>query len=389
MAERNSPKVNRALMGQLSKADASRAEAALKLIEKRRSAHEAARRKAFDDALEDARAGLYALVGRKELASLRRVLRDGRTEMRLLLQPPKGLDRDPATLDRARRREVAGLLKDLGVDRKALAKVGAAFRKRAGKLLDGLPAGAELVTGFHTASNLKTWGKLSPTHQVGLPWGVGLPGEDPRDPFRRFLFRPPFFEWPERFIHDLVSDGFEITFDSPNRGFSGSVRQDLRVRLENSGDFDLANTSLETRQGFIFDVPADGRLEIILDAVCEIGVHDVSTENEIGWSDIEIHETNFLTIEILHPSAPSFHIAPVSEFFSRSVGATRHHEVLIPGEHYFAFGVGAPLTAGRSVVVLIGTLTNHTSFCNDTGLDSAARFHWLLRSAEARIRPSV
>jgi hypothetical protein len=387
MAERNSPKVNRALMGQLSKADASGAEAALKLVDKRRRADEAARRKAFDDALEDARRGLHALVGRKDWASLqarlaRRADRDATAAAAAQGVGPRSGQAGPAL-----RRKVAGLLKDLGVDRKALAKVGAAFRKRAGKLLDGPPAGAELVTGYHTASNLKTWGKLSPTHQVGLPWGVGLPGEDPRDPFRRFLFRPPFFEWPERFIHDLVSDGFEVTFDTTNRGLAGSVRQDLRVRLENSGDHDLANTSLETRQGFIFDVPADGRLEIILDAVCELGVHDVSTENEIGWSDIEIHETNFLTIEILHPSAPSFHIAPVSEFFSRSVGATRHHEVLIPGEHYFAFGVGAPLTAGRSVVVLIGTLTNHTSFCNDTGLDSTARFHWLLRSAEARIRP--
>ena len=386
MTERNAPKVNRALMGQLSKADASRAEAALKLIDKRRRADEAARRKALDDALEHARRGLHALVGRKKWASLQRVLRDGRTEMRLLLQPPKGLDRDPAKLDRARRRKVEGLLEDLGVDRRSLAKIGATFRKRAAKILDGPPAGAELVHGYHTASNLKIWDKLSPTHRVGLPWGVGLPGEDPRDPFRRFLFRPPFFEWPQRFIHDLVSDGFEVTFDSTNQGSAGSVRQDLRVRLENSGDHDLANTSLETRQGFIFDVPADGRLEIILDAVCELGVHDVSTENEIGWSDIEIHETNFLTIEILHPSAPSFFIAPMSQFVNQSVGATRHHEVLIPGEHFFAFGVGAPLTAGRSVVVLIGTLTNHTSFCNDTGLDSTARFHWLLRAAEGRIR---
>jgi hypothetical protein len=387
MAERNSPKVNRALMGQLSKADASGAEAALKLIDKRRRADEAARRKAFDDALEDARRGLHALVGRKDWASLQRVLRDGRTEMRLLLQPPKGLDRDPAKLDRALRRKVAGLLKDLGVDRKALAKVGAAFRKRAGKLLDGLPAGAELVTGYHTASNLKTWGKLSPTHQVGLPWGVGLPGEDPRDPFRRFLFRPPFFEWPERFIHDLVSDGFEVTFDTTNRGLAGSVRQDLRVRLENSGDLDLANTSLETRQGFIFDVPADGRLEIILDAVCEIGVPrrvDRERDRLVRHRDPRDQLPDDRDPAPQRAQLPHRARVGVLQPFR---GGTRHHEVLIPGEHYFAFGVGAPLTAGRSVVVLIGTLTNHTSFCNDTGLDSTARFHWLLRSAEARIRP--
>ena len=77
----------------------------------------------------------------------------------------------------------------------------------------------------------------------------------------------------------------------------------------------------------------------------------------------------------------------MSEFFNFSVGVTRHHEVLIPGEHYFAFGVGEPLTAGRSVVVLVGTLTTHFCVNNDTGYDARASFHWLIRSAEARIRP--
>ena len=64
----------------------------------------------------------------------------------------------------------------------------------------------KVVSGFNLRNNFTKWTKLSPLHRFALPWVQALPEDDPNDPNRWFLFRPPFFGF-------LFSDDF-ITSDN-------------------------------------------------------------------------------------------------------------------------------------------------------------------------------
>jgi len=67
---------------------------------------------------------------------------------------------------------------------------------------------------------------------------------------------------------------------------------------------------------------------------------------------------------------------------------TIHYVNLIPGEHYFAHFVSTgAVTAGRSVVILVGSGNLENCKCDDVWFRSDTSFHWLIKSVEVRVRP--
>src|SRR5690606_20754644 len=121
------------------------------------------------------------------------------------LEPPEGLKRDAADGRKAARRRIDATLRRLGVDRRKLAQVLGGLERKMTDLL--LPDPSTVADGFSLHDNFEKWMKLSPLHTFPLPWRPKLPADDPNDPHRWFLFRPPFFGF--LFSDDiLTSDNF-------------------------------------------------------------------------------------------------------------------------------------------------------------------------------------
>ena len=321
---------NPSLLRELSTSDAQLAERALEQHEKRLSKILDAGARELENAQDDADRQLRNLVGKKDVPALRRALRDQHFAVRDLMQPPKGLGRDPSTLNAARRRKGEAMLKEFGISRGKLVKIGASFQQRVQKIAP--PILGKVVPGFHTQSNIAQWMKLSPLHIAPLPWGVGPPIAQPGGPGQFALFRPPFFDWPDRFQRQQIDFGVTRTHDSDP--FEGSVGHD--VSIKGSGDpYGFASAVAETRLGLIFNVPADGQLEVIVDAENVTGTYDVRTTNEWGWSDVTARQTNSLSVHVLHPNVDPF-LVEMSNLITIDESKTVHHESLIPGHHYFA-----------------------------------------------------
>lgn len=382
MSDRDAIRRSRSLLRELSASDAQLAERALEQDEKRRRKILDAQARDIENAEDDAERRLSTLVGKRELPALRRALRDEHLKVRGLLQPPKGLGRDPSQLNAARKRKGDALLKEFGVRRDKLKKISATFQKRAPKI--ATPFG-KVVPGFHTRSNLAQWTKLSPLHLTPLPWGA-IPPLAPADPGPFSLFRPPFFDWPDRFEKSQSNDT-SVSRQHFSHAFAGYVGHDTSMTVD--GDpFAGAGMVVETRMGFIFDAPAAGPLEIIVDATNATGTHDIRTTNEWGWSDTDAEQINYLQVEVLHSNVPEYFLAEMSKLTNRDELTTKHHETLIPGDHYYAHFVGSrPVTAGRSVVILVGTGNLENCKCDDVRFDSDTYFHWLIKSVEVRVRP--
>jgi hypothetical protein len=367
--------------------DRQRAERAFNQQERgRRKANEERGQKA-DDVVEDLRRQLYDLLGPKNFAELREGIKRERLAFADLWQPPLDLDRDYAKHKRASKRKIDALLRKLGATPDKLRKIGSEFEQNIEGILS--TADGTVTPGYNLPNNLDKWTKLSPLHKFPLPWGTLAPLEDPSDPHRWFLFRPPFFGFLFRFVPQ-ASNNFRVDrqlFLSPPTGLVGN---ETTMDCDDAGDFDYASATAEAQIGFAFQAPTTGLVEVLVDAQSTIGTHRIEIEDEFGFSNAWCNQNNFLMMNVLHPNVPEPSLARMSNLYRESGGDDLHanRENLTRGQHYFAqlFSSG-PVPAGQSVVVTVGTRTFDIARANDMELHSRTNFQWFINSVEVRIAP--
>lgn len=383
------PQTTRSLpfLGEFPDGDRQSAEKAFERYEKRRRKAAETVDKAASDAVEDFRRRLSDLVGAGNLAELHRQRRHEHQVLRELMQPPGGLDRDLAKLRKASRRKIDAFVRKLGIDPKRLQKLHGEFREN----LDGLltPGDGKVVPGYHLAGNLEQWTRLSPLHALPLPWGILPPPDDPNDPHRWFLFRPPFFGFLFGFSPQ-TSDNFRADRQLILHPSTGLVGNEATMDCDDAGSFDYASVTAEAQIAFGFVAPATGLIEVLIDAQSTIATHALEIEDEFGSSEAWCNQNNYLMMNVLHPNVPEPSLALMSNLFRESDGddLSASQENLIRAQHYFAqlFSAG-PVAAGEHVVITVGTRTFDKARANDMELHSRSDFQWFINSVEVRIAP--
>ena len=353
---------------------------------RRRKANESRGQKA-DELMEDLRRQLHDLLGAKKLAELRDAMKHERLRFRDLWQPPAGLDLDYRKENKARKRRLDALVRKLGTSPEKLRKIGRESEERLREILTA--ADGKVAPGYNLPKNLDKWTSLSSLHMFPLPWGTLAPDDDPSDPHRWFLFRPPFFGFLFRFVPQ-ASDNFRadrLLFLDPS---SGLVGNEATMDCGDAGDFDYASATAEAQIAFGFEAPTAGLVEVLIDAQSTIGTHDLRMEDEWGWSESWTNQNNYLMMNVLHPNVPEPSLSLMSNFYAEFDGddSTQHRENLTRGQHYFAqlFSAG-PVPGGQSVVVTVGTRTFDISRANDVEVHSKSNFQWFINSVEVRIAP--
>jgi len=353
---------------------------------RRRKVNESRGQKA-DELMEDLRRQLHDLLGAKKLAELREAMKHERLRFRDLWQPPAGLDLDYRKENKARKRRLDALVRKLGTSPEKLRKIGRESEERLREILTA--ADGKVAPGYNLPKNLDKWTNLSPLHKFPLPWGTLAPDDDPSDPHRWFLFRPPFFGFLFRFVPQ-ASDNFRadrLLFLDPS---SGLVGNEATMDCGDAGDFDYASATAEAQIAFGFEAPTAGLVEVLIDAQSTIGTHDLRMEDEWGWSESWTNQNNYLMMNVLHPNVPEPSLSLMSNFYAEFDGddSTQHRENLTRGQHYFAqlFSAG-PVPGGQSVVVTVGTRTFDISRANDVEVHSKSNFQWFINSVEVRIAP--
>jgi hypothetical protein len=353
---------------------------------RRRKINESRGQKA-DELIESLRRQLYDLLGAEKLAQLREEMKHERLRFRDLWQPPVDLALDYREENTARKQRIDALVRKLGTSPETLREIGREFEQRLRETLTDTE-GKE-APGYNLPNNLDKWTNLSPLHRYPLPWGTLAPDDDPSDPHRWFLFRPPFFGFLFRFVPQ-ASDNFQVDrllFLDPS---SGLVGNEATMDCGDAGDFDYASATAEAQIAFGFEAPTTGLVEVLIDAQSTIGTHDLGMEDEWGWSESWTNQNNYLMMNVLHPNVAEPSLSLMSNFYAEFDGddSTVHRENLTRGQHYFAqlFSAG-PVPGGQSVVVTVGTRTFDISAANDVEVHSKSNFQWFINSVEVRIAP--
>jgi hypothetical protein len=361
------------------------AESALSQQEERRRKAYESRGQKVGELVEDARHQLRDLLGAKKLGELHEAMKRERLAFRDLFQPPTGLDLDHRKENKARKQRIDALVGKLGTSPEKLRKIGRGFQERVRGILSA--SDSQVVPGFNLPKNLDKWTSLSPLNKFPLPWGA-LPPVDDTDPHRWFLFTPPFFGFLFRF-DPTVSDNFlaerELFLD-PSSGLIGNT---VTLDCNDAGDSDHGSARAEAQIAFGFEAPTSGLVEVLVDAQCGIGTHDLDMEDEFGFSSSTTSQENYLMMNVLHPNVSRDSVAAMS-FFSADFDDETHFHVenVIPGQHYFAqfFSAGA-IPGGQSVVITVGTRSIDDSNANDVEVHSRSDFRWFISSVQVRIAP--
>lgn len=340
-----------------------------------------------DEAVDHHRKQLHDLLGPRKLAELREAIAGERLAFRELRQPPDGLERDRGKDAKASRRRINTILGKLDIDREKQRRIQTGFHER----LDGIltDTGAKVVPGYHLGRHLAQWRRLSPLHALPLPWGVPPPEDDPSDPHRWFLYRPPFFGFLFRFAPQ-ASDNFRVDRELFLQPASGWVGNRATMDCDDAGSFDYASVTAESQVAVGFVAPATGLVEVLIDAQSTIDAHELEIDDEFGFSEAWCNQNSHLMMNVLHPDVPEPSLALMSNLYRETDGDDlyAHQDNLTRGQHYYAHLYSSgPVAAGQHVVVTAGSRTFDKARADDMELHSTSNCQWFINSVEVRIAP--
>jgi len=358
--------------------------------DRRRQAEAEKRARELQQIVDKANYEVRNLLGAENWLALRRLMREERITFRNLLQPPEGLQADYDELNA--RRVAAGqrFLDGIGV---ASGDLRAIARPAIDAMKDRLMV-PRTIGGVSVATHPDQWEELT-----GAPVSVPNPSapdisahhpsaHDLLQLQHQFqIFTPPFPGWQLGFGGWKTGEfqvGREVILDA-EVGLVGH-----NVHLDNpDASIDMCCVIADTQVAFDFKAPVAGRVEVVIEAQSQLAMHDLTTEEEWGWSESSTLQQNFLMMHVIHPNVTAPSLAEMSQFdYKTDENRSVHRENLARGEIYFAdlFSDG-PVAQGDVVEIRAGTRSVDSALTDDVELHSRSQFLWLLRSVRVRIAP--
>ncbi len=331
----------------------------------------AVRNKKVSEIVERGDRKVRDLLGDANWQALRARIRDERMKFSDLLQPPSGLTADYDKLNGQRRANVQAYFDSLKVDTKRLKAIFTETHTSLKDLLVPTKADAGHALWLHTDSGDEPAGSSTLN-----------------DPHQWFAFRPPFTGFQMGF--DPHSTGrFRVSRTHALDAGAGQVGHDLALDNNDASDFDNGWGIVDTQIAFNFRAPANGLVEILIDARHANGLHHLRVEDEFGTSDSSTTQLNHLMAHVLHPNVNGPSFATMSRFEVRTDDTgVFDRQLLVLGQVYRArlFSNGV-VSAGQVVQIRAGTRGEDGSITNDMEINSFTSFRWFLGTVWVRIAP--
>ena len=335
-----------------------------------------------ESVVEDVRRTLRDLLGAKGMATLREAMTTENKALRDLREPPGGLTLEFDKANQARKKKIESLIKEMGIDPERLRDVTGSFNE---KLIEALEdPGSKVSPGYNLSHNLSQWLDLSPLHRYQLDWGV-RPPVVPLDGWQ--VFGPEFTLWNRAFSR-VESSGFVVTREDAIDEGLGFVAGALTMVCNDAGEFDFAEGIVDAEVVFIYEAPATGPLEVLVDATNAHGHNVLRLDNEFGFSEHWTNQRNYLSFNVYHPNVTERSLSEMSHFHREGAGDYEWSKpALTPGAHYYGHMVSNGTVAqGETCFVGVGTRSFDISRANDVGVVSQSDFGWHIRSVEIRVR---
>lgn len=345
----------------------------------------ASRKAKVESIISDAKSKLQDLVGPKRLAKLHQAMAEERRLFAALREPPGGLTTDWEAAAKKRQKRMEAVLSNLQIDPKGVVRLRSKTRQALWAVLN--EPGGPVTAGFNLIRNLDTWTELTPNHRLPLDWGVRPPIGPLINPSDFTIFGPSFtsgFVFPGS---TFGYGGFRVRRDFTMSADIGLVGNQIWIDDDNP-DFEVAQAIQDADLIFVYQAPASGRVEVIIDAMSLVSQNDLSIRANFAFATG--HSTghnNYLTFMVYHPNTPTRALAQMAQFaITGTNDQTWSEQALTSGAHYYAvLTTDGAVEAGDTFFASVGTRSMDLSFVHNVNVHSFSNFEWLIRTAEVRI----
>lgn len=253
-------------------------------------------------------------------------------------------------------------------------------------LLSELKVSPEKLRAVNRDSRTKVAGTIPPPpsrdgHLVTLHRPYDIPSEirdGKANPWT--VMRPPFADWSWYYTGWHNAFGFAPTLflNSDN----GNVGNDNFLFDTDASDFDHAQIEYNASIGFWYQMPANGRLDIWIEADSQEALHQLSLVDEWGVSDAFSWQENYLAVKVDGLANDPWQKALTSWYKYDGDNEGHWANTYIPhGTISWAHLVTQNWFPKDSWVhVTAGTTSWHRATTNDMQIWSNLRFNWFIRS---------
>jgi hypothetical protein len=220
---------------------------------------------------------------------------------------------------------------------------------------------------------------------AGFPLDGVLTPADPVNPF--VTFKPPFTGYGLGYSEGANGFTFEhTTLTDPAAGQVGLI---IRMDDGDAGDSDYAFVNRSSTVAFWFQAPRAGLVEVIIDFQCGAARHQLSAEDEWGFSDSSTKQRHTFLMQVIHPNVfePALNLASEFKHDDDGDGATFDIKPF-PAGHLFqtqSMISDGPVPAGANVLIVVGCQSEDESNTNDMEIHSKSTFSWFIPRVQVRI----
>ena len=313
--------------------------------------------KAFVTDLDRRRKKLRSLLGAEHHFALQQLKGELQLEAINEKKPPFGLKTDQAALVRIRTRRITNFLSKRGIKPEVVREIV-----------------AHLFDGLSLRSDVEAVGTLQ-LDDIVLP----------EDPNPWVVFTPPFTGYSSGYTE--VTIGYRVSREYLTDTPAGQVGLIIRLDDGNSGESDSGAVYTDTQVSFWFQAPRAGLIEVVIDAQCGEGRHELRLKNLWGFSSSSTAQRHFLMMHVHHPNVLNPSYSLVSEFkHDDDDNDSFNEQHFFPGQnvHTRLVSNGA-VRAGEWVMISAGCRTEDDSEANDMNINSKSTFVWFIKRVNVRM----
>jgi len=194
------------------------------------------------------------------------------------------------------------------------------------------------------------------------------------------VVRPPFPDWSWYYTGWHNGFGFSPTLFLDSN--SGNVGNDNFLFDTDASDFDHAQIEYNASIAFWYQMPANGRLDVYIEAESQEALHQLTLVDEWGVSDAFSWQENYLAVKVDGLANDPWQKALTSWFKYDGDSEGHWANTYIPhGTIWWAHLVTQNWFPKDSWVhVTAGTTSWHRATTNDMQIWSNPRFNWFIKS---------